>query len=81
MGLGGRLEGRLGEFGEGLQSGLQRGLQTGYGRDLLSSSGKVKSKSGLVQVWFSLQTKFNSFELDSEVGRLVNILLDTYIPV
>ena len=34
--------------------------------------GQVRSKSGLVQVWFSLQTKFNSFELDSEVGRLVN---------
>ena len=30
--------------------------------DLLSSSG---------QVWFSLQPKFNSFELDSEVGQLV----------
>ena len=30
--------------------------------DLLSSSG---------QVWFSLQLKFNSFELDSEVGLLV----------
>ena len=25
------------------------------------------------QVWFSLQPKFNSFELDSEVGRLVII--------
>ena len=31
--------------------------------DLLSSSG---------QVWFCLQPKFNSFELDSEVGRLVS---------
>ena len=31
----------------------------------------VMSRSGLVQVWFSLQPKFNSFELDSEVGRLV----------
>ena len=39
--------------------------------DLLSKSGQVRSQSGLVQVWFSLQTKFNSFELDSEVGRLV----------
>ena len=39
--------------------------------DLLSSSGQVRSRSGLVQVWFSLQPKFNSFELDSEVGRLV----------
>ena len=39
--------------------------------DLLSSAGQVRSRSGLVQVWFSLQPKFNSFELDSEVGRLV----------
>ena len=40
-------------------------------RDLLSSSGQVRSKSGLVQVWFSLQLKVSSLELDSEVGRLV----------
>ena len=39
--------------------------------DLLSSSGQLRSSSGLVQVWFSLELKFNSFELDSEVGRLV----------
>ena len=39
--------------------------------DLLSSLGQLRSSSGLVQVWFSLQPKFNSFELDSEVGRLV----------
>ena len=39
--------------------------------DLLSSSVQVRSRSGLVQVWFSLQPKFNSFELESEVGRLV----------
>ena len=28
--------------------------------DLLSSSGKVRSRSGLVQVWFSLQLKLDS---------------------
>ena len=39
--------------------------------DLLSSSGQLRSRSGLVQVWFSIELKFNSFELDSEVGRLV----------
>ena len=27
--------------------------------DLLSSSAQVRSRSGLVQVWFSLQPKFN----------------------
>ena len=37
----------------------------------MSSSGQVRSRSGLVKVWSSLQPKFNSFELDSEVGRLV----------
>ena len=39
--------------------------------DLLSNSGQVRSRSGLLQVWFSLHPKFNSVELDSEVGRLV----------
>ena len=40
--------------------------------DMLSSSGQVRSRLGWFLVWFSLQPKFNSFELDSEVGRLVN---------
>ena len=61
--LEGELEVRL---GGGLQRGLQMGPQTGYGRGLA-----VKVRSGPGQVWFSLQPKFNSFELDSEVGRLV----------
>ena len=39
--------------------------------ELLLSSGQLRSRSGLVQVWFSIELKFNSFELDSEVGRLV----------
>ena len=64
-GLGGRLG--LGDGG-GHQRGLQRRLQTGLGRGLV-----VKLRSahvqgpGLVQVWFGLQLKFNSLELDSEV--------------
>ena len=33
--------------------------------DLLSSSGHIRSRSGLVLVWFSLELKFNSIELDS----------------
>ena len=44
--------------------------------DLMSSSGQVRSRLGLVQVWFSLQLKFNSLELDSKVGRLVAFLLN-----
>ena len=39
--------------------------------DLLSSLGQLRSRSGLVQVWFSIELKFNFFEIDSEVGRLV----------
>ena len=71
-GLGGGLEGVLGGglggvLGVGLQRGLQRGIQTGYGRGLA-----VKLRSGKIQVRFSLQPKFNSVELDSEVGRLVH---------
>ena len=44
--------------------------------DLLSSSGQLRSRSGLVKVWFSIELKFNSFELDSEVGRLVFFKID-----
>ena len=44
---------------------------TGLGMDLLSSSSQDKSGSGLVQVWLSVQLKFASLELDSEVERLV----------
>ena len=40
--------------------------------DLLSSSVQVRSRSGLVYVRLSLQLKFNSIELDSEVGRVVS---------
>ena len=58
--LKGRLGGRLG-------GGLQKGLQTG----LAVKHRSVKVKSGLVQVWFSIGLKFNFFELDSEVERLV----------
>ena len=47
--------------------------------DLLSSSGQLLSRSGLVQVWFSIEFKFNSFELDSEVGRLVVCLKCLFI--
>ena len=42
-----------------------------FKQDLLSNPGQVKSRSGLVHVCFSLQLKFNSLELDSQVGRLV----------
>ena len=46
--------------------------------DLPSSSGQLRSRSGLVQVWFSIEVKFNSFELDSEVGRLVSPLFKKF---
>ena len=49
----------MGTLGSRLRGGLQRGLQTGLGRGLA-----VKLRSGLVQY----RLKFNSFELDSEVG-------------
>ena len=67
-GLEGNLEGDL----EGDLEGYFRGdFKQDMERDLLSNSGEVRSRSGLFQVWFSLLPKFNSFELDSEVGRLV----------
>ena len=51
---------------------MERDFKQDMEGDLLSSLGQLRSRSGLVQVWFSLQPKFNSFELDSQVGRLVN---------
>ena len=37
---------------------------------LLLLLGPLRSRSGLIQVWFSLGLKFKSFERDSEVGQL-----------
>ena len=58
---------------------LSRGNQQHYFKqdlegDLLSSSGQLRSRSGLVQVWFNIELKFNFFELDSKVGRLVPLI-------
>ena len=39
----------------------------------------LRSRAGLVQVWISLEIKFNSLELDSEVGRLVMLVLFYFI--
>ena len=74
--LEGDLEGDLkGDFEVNLEVGLEGDFRGDFKQDLegdlLSSSGQLRSRSGLVQVWFSIELKFNSFELDSEVGRLV----------
>ena len=59
---------------EGVSKGDSKGdFKQNMEGDLLSSSGQVRTRSGLSQVWFILQLKFNSFELDSEVGRFVTI--------
>ena len=70
--LEGDLEEDLEEDLEGDFKGDLRGdFEQDMEADLLSSLGQVRSRSGLVQIWFSLQLKCNYFELDSEVGRLV----------
>ena len=51
-----------------IQDDLKGDLRGDFKQDL---EGDLLSRSGLVQVWFSIELKFNSFELDSEVGRLV----------
>ena len=66
------MEGELEEESKGDSKGdFREDFKQNMEGDLLS--GQVRSRSGRrrVQVWFSLQPKFNSFELDSEVGRLV----------
>ena len=64
-----------GDFEVDLEVGLEGDLRGDFKQDLegdlLSSSGQLRPRLGLVQVWFSIELKFNSFELDSEVGRLV----------
>ena len=77
--LNGDLEGDLmgdlkGDLEVDLEGDSKGEIRGDFKQDLLSCSGQVRSRSGLVQVWFSLQLKFNSFELDSEVGRLVSHL-------
>ena len=73
----GELEGDLEKDLKGDLKGDFRGdFKQDLEGDLLSISGQLRSRSrsGLVQVWFSIELKFNSFELDSEVGRLVEDL-------
>ena len=44
------------------------------------TEGDLMSSSGQVQVWFRLQLKFNSFELDSEkVGQIIFFLMSPEI--
>ena len=76
-----------GVFKEDLEGDLEGDLE----RDLegeLDSKGEFRGdfkqdmegdllRSGKVQVWFSLQPKYISFELDSEVGRLVHPFMVT----
>ena len=64
VGQGGGVKGVIGGR---LGGQLQRRLQTGLGRGLA-----VKLRSVKVQVRFSIELQFNSFELDSEVGGLVD---------
>ena len=74
--LEGDLEGDLKGYLKGDLKGdfevdLEVDLEGDFRGDLLSSSAQLRSRSGLVQVWFSIEFKFNSFELDSKVRRLV----------
>ena len=67
----GELEGDLKGY---LKGDLKGDFEVDLEGDLLSSSGQLRSRSGLDQVWFSIELKFICFELDSEVGRLVIML-------
>ena len=66
-----------GDLKEDLKGDFRGDFKQELEGDLLTISGQLRSRSrsGLVQVWFSIELKFNSFELDSEVGRLVLIVL------
>ena len=60
-----------GDFEVDLEGAFRGDFKQDLEEDLLSSSGQLRSRSGLVQVWFSIELTFNSFELDSKVVRLV----------
>ena len=65
------MEGNVGKDWKGdLKGDLKGDFRGDFKQDLLSISGQLssRSRSGLVQVWFSIELKFHSFELDSEVG-------------
>ena len=49
---------------------IQDDTQEGLGRGLVI---KLRFRSGLAQVWFSLQLRLHSLELDSELVGLVPI--------
>ena len=53
-----------------MEKDLERDLKGELEGDPKGTS-NVQVRSGLVQVLFSLQPKFNSFELDSEVDLLI----------
>ena len=72
--LKGYLKGDLkGDFEVYLEGDFRGDFKQDLEGDLLSSSGQLRSRSCLVQVWFSIELNF-FFELDFEVGRLVVII-------
>ena len=52
-----------GDFEVDLEVDLEGDFREDLEGDLLSSSGQLRSRSGLIQVWFSIELKFNSFDL------------------
>ena len=71
----GDLKGDLkGDFEVDLEGDFRGDFKQDLEGDLLSSSGQLRSRSCLVQVWFSIELKFNYLVLFSDVGRLVLIL-------
>ena len=70
--VGGGHEGELkGDLEVDLEGDFRGDFRGDFKPDL---EGDLLSSSGQVQVWFSIELKFNSFERDSEVGRLVIFL-------
>ena len=52
--------------------------QTGHKRGLVVKLRSALVQAGLVQVWFRLQLEFTSSEIDSEVGRLVRVYINSF---
>ena len=71
------MKGTLRDTSMGLQGDLEGELERDFQQDLRKSQNAVKLRSG--KVWFNLQLKFNSLELDSEIGQLVSLCSPSYL--
>ena len=65
-----------GDFEQDMEGDTKGDFRGDFKQDM---EGDTLSSSGQVQVWYRLEHKFSSLELDSEVGRLVILQAIRYL--